>query len=260
MHTRSAGADIYFEVHGDGPPVLLVHGYPLSGALWDDVVPHLAKDHRVIVPDLRGHGRSEATDSVTIDGMADDLVAVLEAADEERPVVLVGMSMGGYVALSFCRRHRERVRGLALVDSRASADTAEAAENRRKTAAQVLEQGTATSVAEGMAGKLFADDVDADLRDRWRERMAATSPEGVAAALHAMADRSDSSDFLRATDLPLLVIVGSEDRITPAEEARTLAEETGATLVVIEGAGHAAPAERPLEVAAALREFLEGIG
>ena len=260
MHTRSGGADIYFEVHGDGPPVLLVHGYPLTGALWDEVVPHLTTDHRVIVPDLRGHGRSDAVERVSMEEMADDLVAVLEAADEERPVVLVGMSMGGYVSLAFCRRHRERVRGLALVDSRASADSPEAADNRRRTAEQVLEQGSAAGVAEEMAGKLFAEDADPLLRERWRQRMAATAPAGVAAALHAMADRADSTGFLRETDLPLLVVVGSEDRITPAEEARELAEHSGATLEIIEGAGHAAPAERPREVAEALRRFLEGLG
>ena len=259
MHTRSGGADLYFEVDGAGPPVLLVHGYPLSGALWSDVVPHLARDHRVIVPDLRGHGRSEAVGRVTMDDMADDLLAVLEAADESRPVVLVGMSMGGYVSLAFCRLHRDRVRALALVDSRAAADSAEAAENRRRTAEQVMREGSAAAIAEEMAGKLFTNDVDRDLRELWRQRMADTPPAGVAAALRAMADRPDSTAFLRETDLPLLIVVGSEDRITPPEEARALAEAAGATLEVIEGAGHAAPAERPQEVAAALRRFLEAL-
>lgn len=260
MQTRSGGVEIHFEVHGAGPPVMLVHGYPLSGALWDDVVPHLASEYRVIVPDLRGHGRSEPTERVTMEEMADDLLAVLDAADEERPVVLVGMSMGGYVALAFCRRHPERVRGLALVDSRASADGPEAAEKRRATAAQVLEAGTAEDVAEEMAGKLFADGADPGLRARWRESMAATSPTGVAAALRAMADRPDSTAFLRRSDLPLLVTVGSEDGITPPDEARKLAANVGATLEVIDGAGHAAPAERPREVAEALRRFLEEVG
>ena len=78
METTSDGIRIHFEVRGAGAPVLLVHGYPLSGALWDDVVPHLESDFRLIVPDLRGHGRSDAGDSASMDELADDLVAVLE--------------------------------------------------------------------------------------------------------------------------------------------------------------------------------------
>ena len=149
METRSGGVRIHFEVHGQGPPVLLVHGFPLSGRLWDRVCELLATDHRVIVPDLRGHGRSDATDSASMDDYAQDLVAVLDAADESRPVVLVGMSMGGYVCFAFCRRHGKRVRGLALVDSRAGADSVEAAEGRHRTAERVLREGSAV-VADDM--------------------------------------------------------------------------------------------------------------
>src|SRR5690606_9034115 len=86
METRSGGTRIHFEVQGDGPPVLLVHGYPLSGRLWNEVAAQLASDYRVIVPDLRGHGRSDATDGASMDDYAHDLAAVLEAADESRPV------------------------------------------------------------------------------------------------------------------------------------------------------------------------------
>lgn len=262
METVSNGIRIRFEVHGGGAPVLLVHGYPLSGALWDEFIPHLESDFRLIVPDLRGHGGSEAGDSAGMDELADDLVAVLEAADEGRPVVLVGMSMGGYAALAFCRRHRQRVRALALVDSKAGADTQEAADKRRETAARVLREGSAAvaDVAKEMAGKLFAPGVDPSLRDAWRERMAGTSPTGIAAALRGMADRPDSSDLLRELGVPVLVVVGEEDEITPVEGAREMAAASGARLEIVEGAGHAAPVERPREVAAVLRSFLEGLG
>lgn len=81
METRSAGLRIHFEVLGDGPPVLLLHGYPLSSHLWDDVVGHLSDAYRLIVPDLRGHGRSEAGDTASMEEMADDVLEVLAAAD-----------------------------------------------------------------------------------------------------------------------------------------------------------------------------------
>lgn len=259
METRSGGVRIHFEVHGDGPPVVLVHGYPLSGRLWDGVIPLLSPNYRVIVPDLRGMGRSEASDVATMDDYADDLRAVLAAADESRPVVLVGMSMGGYVSLAFCRRHRDRVRGLAMVDSRAGADSVEAAEGRHRTAERVLREGS-VFVADEMVGKLFASGAPADLRERWRARMASTSPRGVAAALRAMAGRPDSEPLLRELNLPLLVVVGAEDAITPVEGARAMAQLGAGTLEIIPGAGHMAPAEKPEIVAGALRRFLEEIG
>ena len=106
------GRSLYYEIHGDGMPLLLVHGFPLSGELWRPLVSQLARDYRLIVPDLRGHGRSQASATVTMAEFADDLVALLEAIGESRSVVLVGMSMGGYVSFEFYRRYRERVRAL----------------------------------------------------------------------------------------------------------------------------------------------------
>lgn len=258
METRSDGIRIHFEVHGEGPPVLLVHGYPLSGRMWDGVVERLSAHYRLIVPDLRGHGRSESGDPASMEDQAEDLRAVLEAADESRPVVLVGMSMGGYVSLAFCRRYRDRVRGLALVDSRAGADTSEAAEKRRRTAEQVLQAGSA-SVAEEMAEKLFAPGAPAHLREQWRSRMAATSPQGIAAALRGMAARPDSEPLLRELGLPVLVVVGAEDQITPVEGAREMAQAAGGALEIVPGAGHITPVENPDAVAGALQRFLDQI-
>jgi 3-oxoadipate enol-lactonase len=258
METGSNHTRLHFEVHGDGPPVLLVHGFPLSGRLWDEVVDRLKGEYRLIVPDLRGHGRSGAADEAGMDDHAADLSAVLEAADEDRPVVLAGMSMGGYACLAFCRRYPERVRALALVDSRAGADSVEAAEGRQRTAERVLREGSAV-VADDMVEKLFASGAPADLRERWRARMSSTAPAGVAAALRAMASRPDSEPLLRELGVPVLVIVGAEDEITPVEGAREMAQAAGGTLEIIPGAGHMAPAEKPVIVAGALRRFLEEI-
>ncbi|HEX6925311.1 MAG TPA: alpha/beta fold hydrolase [Longimicrobiaceae bacterium] len=259
METRSAGLRIHFEVLGDGPPVLLLHGYPLSSHLWDDVVGHLSDAYRLIVPDLRGHGRSEAGDTASMEEMADDVLEVLAAADEDRPVVLVGMSMGGYVSLAFARKYPQRVRALVLVDSRTAADSDEAAVARHRTAERVLREGTGF-VADEMVGKLFAPGAPEELKQRWRERMAATSPRGVMAALRGMAARPDSGALLRQLGVPVLVIVGEEDGITPVEESRAIAQASGGRLEIIPGAGHMAAAEKPDAVAAALRSFLDELG
>src|SRR5690606_5087672 len=130
--------------------------------------------------------------------------------------------------------------------SRAEADSAEGAEGRRRLAERVLREGSGF-VAEDMEKKLFAAEADPALRARWREEMAATDPRGVAAASRAMASRPDSRPLLRSRSVPLLIVVGEEDKITPPEGARALADEVGADLETIPGAGHMAAAERPAE-------------
>lgn len=261
MDVRTSDIRIHYDVRGEGPPVLLVHGYPLSGRLWDGVAARLEDDYRLIIPDLRGHGASEAAASASMEEQARDLMAVLDAAGVDGPVVLVGMSMGGYVALAFCRLFPERVRALALVNSRAAADPADAAEGRRSTADRVLEGGAkeVAAVAESMVEKLFADSTSSVQREEWRVRMAATEPMGMAAALRGMADRPDCTALLREMTQPVLVVGGEEDAITPADGAREMAEDAGATLEIISGAGHITPVEKPDEVAEALRSFMEGL-
>lgn len=256
VRAPSDGVELRFEVHGEGLPVLLVHGFPLSGRMWDGVVERLAGAYRLIVPDLRGHGGSEPSDEATMSDYADDLVAVLDAAGETGPVTVAGMSMGGYVCMELCRRHSERVRALALVDSRADPDTPEAAAGRRAMAKRVLLEGSGV-VADDMVSKLFAGSATAEMREGWRARMAATPTSGIAAALLAMADRPDSNPLLREQRKPVLVVVGEEDGITPVEGAREMARASGGTLAVIPGAGHMAAVEKPGAVAAALARFLE---
>jgi len=148
---------------------------------------------------------------------------------------------------------------MVLADTRATRDTAEAASARRESAERVLTEGSGV-VAEGMAERLFAPSAAPELRDRWRAIMAATPPAGAAAALRAMADRPDSRRLLRSIAVPVLAVVGAEDVITPASDARAIAEAApDARLRVIAGAGHLSPAERPEEFVAVVREFLESL-
>ena len=259
MRAAIRGVELHYDVHGEGEPVLLVHGFPLSRRMWDGVVEGLRGRWRLIVPDLRGHGESEASDEASMRLYADDLAALLDEIGETRPVVVVGLSMGGYVALEFFRRHRNRVRALVLADTKATRDTPEAARKREETAEEVLAGGSAV-VAEGMVERLFAPSAAPALRDDWKRIMAATPPAGAAAALRAMAARPDSRALLRRIAVPVLAIVGAEDVITPASDARAIAEAApDARLRVIPGAGHMSPVERPAEFVAALGEFLESL-
>ncbi len=259
MAEASGGVALHHEVRGEGEPVLLLHGFPLTAALWQPVVERLGDGWRCILPDLRGMGRSPATPAAGMDDHADDLARLLDAMGETRPVVVAGMSMGGYVAFAFARRHPARVRALALVDTRAEPDTEEGARGRLATAERVLREGSRV-VADDIVGKLFAASAPEALRSRWHAAMAAAPPEGVAAALRGMAARPDSFGTLRGLDRPVLVVAGEEDAVAPVEDARRMADAArDGHLEVVPGAGHMAPVERPDAVADALRRFLDGL-
>ncbi len=256
MNARVNGIAVNFEVRGHGRPVLFIHGFPLSHQLWTPMADRLSDVCKLIMPDLRGLGRSEATESASMALYADDLNALLDDVGVTEPVTVVGLSMGGYVAFEFFRRHKQRVRAIVLADTRCQADPPEIIEVRAKTAAQVLDKGSRV-VADVMINLLFAPDTPETLRAEWHGIMAGSSPIGVAAALGAMAARVDSTDTLPAIDVPTLVIVGENDGITPPRDAQFMhAAIPHAQLEVIPDVGHMTPVEDPQRFADALRAFL----
>ncbi len=215
---------------------------------------------RLIAPDLRGFGDSaDAPAAETIDAHADDLAALLDALGIERAVV-VGLSMGGYIALAMAERHRHRLAGLVLADTRAGADDAKAREGRAQ-AISAIEKGGAAAVLDGLAAKLFAPSTLIGVRESVEARMQGVPGPTLVASLAAMRDRPDRTGLLPSlAGLPTLVLVGSDDVITPPEEARAMAAAIpGAELVEVEGAGHLAPVERPATVNEALQAFLDRV-
>lgn len=240
---------------GSGPLALLVHGFPLDSELWLDQLAGLADLRHVVAPDLRGFGRSAPTTLpvLAMEQHADDLVALLDALGEEQADV-AALSMGGYVALAMWERHPERVRSLALLDTRASADPPQGRAGRDTMIQQVLEAGR-----EWLAGRsretLLPPDADPSVIARLRSMVEGTRYETIVAALRGMRDRPDRRELLGTITVPTLVVVGSEDVLTPPSDAEELAAAIpGARLAVIEGAGHLAPIERPDEVNALLRD------
>jgi len=259
MRARINGIDMNYEVHGEGEPILFVHGFPLSGEMWKSAASELKNSNKVIVPDLRGHGGSAATQDASMTDYANDLAALLDHLQETRPAIIVGLSMGGYVAMEFFRRHRARVRAMVLADTRAEADTPEAAKGRKDTSEKVLKDGSKV-VAEAMIGKLFAADAPADMKSKWQSIMAATPPTGTAAALLAMAGRPDSTATLQSMAVPVLVVVGDKDVITPPDCAQRMhAAAKNSQLETISGAGHMAPVEKPAEFNRILKKFVEQV-
>jgi pimeloyl-ACP methyl ester carboxylesterase len=250
-----------YDDYGPGPVVVLLHGFPLTRKIWRAQETSLGSMYRVIAPDLRGHGESAAPEGVyTVDTMADDVIELLDVLQITSPVVLGGLSMGGYVALTLMARYPQRFRGLMLIDTRATADTPEAARTREELARTVETTKSTKQVVDAMLPKLFSDETRmkrADLIPPVKAAMERTPPRGVAGALRGMAQRPDRTAMLASITVPVLVLVGAHDAITPVEESRTMAAALpNAQLVVIPGAGHLAPLENSEAANAAMLGFL----
>jgi pimeloyl-ACP methyl ester carboxylesterase len=257
------GVTLTVRVQGEGPALLLVHGYPFDHTIWRDQLTSL-DGYRRIAPDLRGMGRSDAPDlGYAMSTYAEDLAALLDALGVA-DAVLCGHSMGGYVLFEFVRRWRSRVRALILVDTTAEADGIEAKRAREVAAATARESGAAP-VAAGLLAKLLAPETveqTPEVVETLRRTMVATPVAGMVGALAAMRERHDSTGLLPTlAGIPTLVLVGAEDAINPPEAARRLAGAIpSARLVVVPHAGHVPSVERPDETTAALREFLRVVG
>ncbi|MET9265439.1 alpha/beta hydrolase [Amycolatopsis sp. NPDC004079] len=236
-------------------PLVLLHAFPLDARMWDPVRAPLAERFRVITPDQRGLGRSPLPETEAEPDLADaarDVVALLDKLELDQ-VVLGGCSMGGYLALAVLRLAPERVGGLVLIDTKATADTPEAAQTRLDVANRAEAEGVKDWLADANLPNLLADTASAGVRARVRELIDAQPPSGVAWAARAMRNRPDSVDLLRETDVPALVIVGERDAITPLAAANTMVEALpDATLAVLPDVGHLTPLEDPAGVVEAI--------
>lgn len=245
---------------GTGPVLLLVHGFPLNHTMWRAQIDEFSKTHRVIAPDLRGFGGTDgALYSVSMEQFADDLAGLLNALAVEGPVIFCGLSMGGYIAWQFVQRHPGRVSKLIVCDTRAAADSPEAAANRLKMADIVTKEGP-EPVAWAMMPKLFAQCSSQHcptIIESVRQMVMTSNPVAIAAAHRGMAVRPDVSDWLPSLKLPTLVICGEHDVISPADEMKAIAERIpNAEFVLVANAGHMSPMEQPEVVNAAIRRFV----
>jgi 3-oxoadipate enol-lactonase len=261
METNLNGVRIRYEDGGAGPAVLLLHAFPLSGAMWRGLAERLRERYRVVAPDLRGFGGSDAPPGpLTMDQQADDAAALLEHLGIGRAAV-VGLSMGGYIAFALWRRHPEKVAALALADTKAGADSDEGKAGREANARLAEEQG-AGAIAEKMIPNLVAAGAAQALRDELRGLITANSTDGIAGALRGMAMRPDSTPDLAGITVPTLAIVGAQDTLTPPDEARKIAAGVAgpSSLLELPDAGHLSNMEAPEAFGAAVEEFLAGLG
>jgi pimeloyl-ACP methyl ester carboxylesterase len=252
------GLELAYDEAGSGTPLLLVHGWPFDRRMWGGQLGGLAPFARVLAPDLRGVGGSTVSGPYTMDQYADDLVAFLQSLGITRTVVC-GLSMGGYVAFSMFRRHRDRVRALILADTRASADTDEIRANRTRLAALIETEGMNALAERQLRSTLARSTLErqAPLAESVRHMMASVPPEGAIGALRAMAARPDSTPMLGTIDVPTLVVGGADDGVTPPDVLRSMAAAIPNSRVeILEQGGHLCPLERPAAFNRVVGEFL----
>jgi pimeloyl-ACP methyl ester carboxylesterase len=254
------GTDLHYRDTGAGKDVvLLLHAFPLHSGMWARLTAALEKRHRVIAPDYRGLGKSGASpEPSTMELLAQDVRALLAHLRVER-VSVAGLSMGGYLSFKLYRQAPGLFRGVALCDTKATADTDEGRANREKFAQTTLEKGLLW-VADEMIPKLLRPEPDPAVVKEVRSLIAGGTPAGVAAAQRGMARRPDSTPTLAAITCPALVVVGAQDGLTPPAESEKMAKAIkGAKLVRLPAAGHLSNLESPDAFNAAVAEFFGGL-
>lgn len=239
--------------------VVLLHGYLESLLVWDDFVPLLYKQVRVVTVDLPGHGISVVDGEChSMEFLADTVAAGIRALGIGRCTV-VGHSMGGYVALALCERYPELLDGLVLLSSTPNADTPEKQENRRREI-EIVKSGRKEMLARVAPAAGFAEENRARLRDAIEdlaEQVYVTEDAGIVALLNGMIARKDRNELLRTTQVPVLFVLGRKDGYIPAEVAeRMVAEHPEAQVAWLEHSGHMGFLEEPEATAEALLRFV----
>lgn len=235
--------------------LLLLHAFPLDASMWQPQVDALNGDLPVVAPNFPGFGGSPmGEDVMRMDAAADLAVEALHGAGIDRAIVC-GLSMGGYVAFALWRRHRERVAGLVLANTKSGPDDEAGKERRRALAERLRAEGNGFMVED--PPPLLSAEGSPELWERAREIIRAQPAEAIAAASLGMAERPDSTPDLAGIDVPTLVITSTGDALIPPDATKPMAEQiSGARLEVIEGAGHLSNLEAPDQFNRLLREHV----
>jgi len=263
MRLSLPGFTMAYDDRGRGLPLLFIHGYPLNRTLWEPQIDDLSYTTRVLTVDLRGHGESDPMPGpYPMDMLADDCISLLDALGITTPIVICGLSMGGYVTFAFYRRYAARVAGLILTATRAGADSSESKANRDKSAVLAHEKG-ADVIAEAMLPRLLSPKTltaRPDLVDRVRKIMRGISVDGLVGDLTGMRDRLDSTPLLTQINIPTLIIYGADDQIIPLSEVEFMHQAIiNSELKIIPDAGHLPNLEQPELFNQVVKEFTKFI-
>ncbi len=251
------GIKIGYDIFGQtGLPLMLVHGFGLNREIWKGLAEKYLRNHRVILPDVRGHGESEAIEGVyPMETLAEDLAHLLDYLGIKK-VVICGHSMGGYISLAFADMFPESLAGFGMITTHSEADSDEKKADRYALVEAVKEQGSIV-VAESLAPKLSQNQTVVKETQRI---IAETDPRGIIGALLGMAERPDRSDLLPEIHVPSLVVAGESDPLINIEQARTMADRLpSGTFLSIPHAGHMPMLENPLALGEGIVSLCERV-
>lgn len=260
MAVRINDFSMNYRDEGSGRTVLLIHGFPFNGKIWEPQLQGLSGAARIIAPDLRGFGGSEPVDGkYPMDLLAADCAKLLDELGVDEPIIVGGLSMGGYITFAFVRLFPERTAGVILAATRAGADSAEGKENRNKSIA-LARTGGAPAVAVTMLSKVFSPKTyerNPTLVARVRQIMEESSQQGIIGAQEGMRDRPDSTRLLREIRQPVIILHGADDQIIPVQEAEAMQHAIAdSQLEVLPESGHLLNMEQPEMFNASVRGFI----
>ncbi len=232
----------------DAPVIIFIHGFPFNRCMWDKQAEALSEHYRVITYDVRGHGKTDAGyNDFSMDVFSADLIALMDALEIET-AVLCGLSMGGYIALNAMEKYPHSFDALVLCDTQCIDDTLEVKEKRMKAIESIRKNGVEQYADESIKN-LFAPASDATKQNEIaaiREMIVNTSRDSLRKTMIALAERKTTCRKLQEISIPVLIMVGSEDKITPLTESQKMHKNIpGSVLCVIENAGHVSNMENP---------------
>jgi 3-oxoadipate enol-lactonase len=243
------GMSICFDDFGEGEtPIIFVHGFPFDKSSWQPQIDFLRKTNRVIAYDIRGFGKSTAGhDKISIRLFADDLIKFMDALAIKKAIVC-GLSMGGYILLNVVHQHPEKFKAIILSDTQCIADPVEAKDKRMQTVTKIKTDGL-QEFADGFVKNIFCQqskDNKKELVESIRNTILNTPPQTITDTLMALAQRTETCSVLQQITLPVLLLCGSEDKITPVVQAEFMHRNiSNSSLQIISNAGHMANIEQP---------------
>jgi 3-oxoadipate enol-lactonase len=253
---------VSYSDHGpeDAPVIILIHGFPFNKSMWNVQMEALKDNYRVIAYDIRGHGNSDpGIDDFFIELFVSDLLRLMEKLGIEKSI-LCGLSLGGYIALNAVLKYPDRFDGLILNDTQCIADTPEIKENRCIAIIRIMKTGV-EQYADESVKNLFASESFTKKENVIavvKEMILNTPKQTLCNTLHALAERKETCNQLHEINIPVLIMVGKEDKITPIAAAQQMHEKIrDSALKIIQHAGHLTNLENPAQFNLHLVKFVE---
>ena len=255
--------EIYFTDSGKGDiPIIFIHGFPFDKSIWKPQEEFLNLFYRVITYDIRGYGNSIVDKkNPTIDLYADDLISFMNAMHIEKAIVC-GLSMGGYILLNAVNRYPDKFEALILADTQCIADSSEVKEKRKTTIQQIEDKGL-EDFAKAFVGNVFCRESlvnKSEIVGQIQNIILSTQPESITGTLSALAGRVETCSILNNIKIPVLILCGREDNVTPLKQSEFLQNSLpGSVFHIIDKAGHLSNLEQPDIFNKYIKEFITGI-